>query len=332
MRISPISTLLFIVFLSATSCISTRKYDEMRLAKEFWEAEADAVDSLRQEYRQLQEECRSSDIQLTSSFQALEQLTATNRNLNRNYQEILDRYNRLLSQNQAVVVSSSEQQQQLQEALAAKQAQLDQRERELIQIETEIRQRENRLSAGSASINPNTYDISGQQQAQAAKVVRILQQQTAQLSQLKAALSQGLRGFSISQLSISERSGKIYVAMSEDLVFAAGAEQISYDGLRAIQQIVGVLKSYPNIHVLVEGHTDTDGSPDSNWDTSVLRAAAVVKAMVENGIDPTRLQAAGRSYFYPIAPNLTAAGKAQNRRVEVILSPDTEILYSAYAN
>jgi len=303
------------VLLASTSCVSTKKYEEMRLAKEYWEGEADAIDSLRQKYRALEEEARATDIQLTDAFQDLERLTATNRNLKRNYEEILSRYNELLTQNQRVVSVSSEERQELTEQLAEKQAALDQKEREL-------RQREARLDSG----NPQGY---GYNQG---NITQTLQNQLTTLNQLRSALMQALRGVNSAQLTISERGGKIYVAMNEDLLFPNGQEQISTQGQQAIQQLVRVLSSYPSINVLVEGHTDTDGSAAYNWDTSVLRATTVVKSMIEAGADPTRITAAGRGFYYPLASNVTEAGKARNRRVEVVLSPDTERIYSALNN
>ncbi len=302
--------------LASTSCISTKKYEEMRLAKEYWESEADAIDSLRQQYRTLEEDARATDAQLTDAFTDLERLTATNRNLKRNYEEILSRYNQLLTQSQKVVYTSSEQEQVMKEEVAERQALLDQKERELEQQQARLE-----------TMGAQNYGY-----GQNARLTQTLREQTSTLSQLQTALMQSLRGFNSSVLNISERGGNIYVAMNEKLLFLGNSEEIAPQGQQAIQRLVQVLGSYPSINIKVEGHTDTDGDADTNWNTSVLRATAVVRAMTAAGADPTRITAAGRGYYYPLASNITAAGKAQNRRVEVVLSPDTEKIYGALNN
>jgi chemotaxis protein MotB len=88
-----------------------------------------------------------------------------------------------------------------------------------------------------------------------------------------------------------------------------------------------VLKQNPDIDILVEGHTDTDGTAAQNWDLSVSRATAVVKILTGFGVDPKKVTAAGRSFFFPVASNDTAQGKALNRRTEVILSPNLDELF-----
>jgi len=77
----------------------------------------------------------------------------------------------------------------------------------------------------------------------------------------------------------------------------------------------------------VEGHTDTDGNAAFNWDLSVGRATSVVKELTKNGVDPSRITAAGRGEFQPVASNKTPSGKAKNRRTEIILSPRLDALY-----
>jgi len=94
--------------------------------------------------------------------------------------------------------------------------------------------------------------------------------------------------------------------------------------------LAAVLKDQNNINILIEGHTDADryrphGAIEDNWDLSVKRATAIVKLLTNTkGIDPTKITAAGRSKYVPVASNKTTAGKAKNRRIEVIIEPDLD--------
>ena len=134
-------------------------------------------------------------------------------------------------------------------------------------------------------------------------------------------------GFTDSDLTISEKNGKIYVSLSQNLLFASGSDKIDWKGKKAIIQVAQVLNSNQDILVNVEGHTDSDGNPNSNWDLSVRRATAVVKVLTGQGVDAKRVTASGRAFYDPIAPNNSAANKAKNRRTEIILSPKLDLLY-----
>ena len=83
-----------------------------------------------------------------------------------------------------------------------------------------------------------------------------------------------------------------------------------------VDDLVAVMKQYPDLNVTIEGHTDSVGSDAYNKKLSQRRADAVKAYMVKKGIDANRLTAVGYGEEKPIADNATKAGKAQNRRVE----------------
>jgi outer membrane protein OmpA-like peptidoglycan-associated protein len=72
---------------------------------------------------------------------------------------------------------------------------------------------------------------------------------------------------------------------------------------------------FPEVPILIEGHTDSDGGEESNLELSRKRAEAVVNYLVDNGADPARFEVRGHGESQPIADNETAEGKAQNRRI-----------------
>ncbi|KAF2518331.1 OmpA family protein [Flavobacterium salilacus subsp. salilacus] len=103
------------------------------------------------------------------------------------------------------------------------------------------------------------------------------------------------------------------------ILFNSGKSSFKDETLPVLQNMKEIFKEYPQARFSIEGHTDSDGSNELNQTLSENRAAAVVNFLVENGIAKDRLMSSGFGETKPIASNKTAAGKAQNRRVEVKL-------------
>ena len=147
------------------------------------------------------------------------------------------------------------------------------------------------------------------------------------MSALKNALADALVSFKGNGLSVEQRGGKVYVSMENKLLFQSGSWSVGSTGKQALKQLGNVLAANPEIAVLIEGHTDSDpyiGSDNlsGNWDLSTKRATEIVKLLLKNNsIKAKNLTAAGRGQHLPLATNKTAAGKAKNRRIEVILTP-----------
>ena len=155
----------------------------------------------------------------------------------------------------------------------------------------------------------------------------LMSQQKESLQLLKKSLSDALLNFEGNGLTVVQRDGKVYVSMENKLLFKSGSWDVGSEGKKALEQLGVVLSENPDIVVLIEGHTDNvpfspKGALASNWDLSTKRATSMVNILLENKlILPQNLTAAGRGEFMPIAPNNTSAGRAVNRRIEVILSP-----------
>ena len=155
----------------------------------------------------------------------------------------------------------------------------------------------------------------------------LMSQQKESLQLLKKSLSDALLNFEGNGLTVVQRDGKVYVSMENKLLFKSGSWEVGSEGKKALEQLGVVLAENPDIVVLIEGHTDNvpfspKGALASNCDLSTKRATSMVNILLENKlILPQNLTAAGRGEFMPIAPNKTSAGRAVNRRIEVILSP-----------
>jgi chemotaxis protein MotB len=158
-----------------------------------------------------------------------------------------------------------------------------------------------------------------------------LTQQKAASDELKNKMSEALKGFNSNELSVYQKDGKVYVSLSENLLFPSGSAVVNPKGVDALSKLAAVLNLNADVAVNIEGHTDSipiRGRYQDNWDLSTARANSIVRILVNNyKVDPKRVMASGHSYFDPVASNSTADGRAKNRRTEIILSPKLEEMY-----
>ncbi|HBH86710.1 MAG TPA: hypothetical protein DDY17_03775 [Syntrophaceae bacterium] len=109
-----------------------------------------------------------------------------------------------------------------------------------------------------------------------------------------------------------------------DVLFQTNSANMSAGAAKTIDQLGNFMNQYPNRNVVIEGHTDNVGSAEYNMTLSKRRADSVKKALVERGIAENRITTKGYGQTAPIAGNKTAAGRQQNRRVEVIILEDAQ--------
>ncbi len=307
----------------ATGCVSQKKYQELENANMELKMEAARADSLENVNRQLAQETREVESLYRNSLHNKEQMRSANKSLLSNYQDLRERYDALIEQRKDVLSTSSYEKQSLLEQLSIQQEQLDSKERYLRKLEWDLAQKEERLNRMG---NQELMSDLESQKRMIQELQAQLQQKEAMLSQIKQKISQSVYGLSSADFAVTEKQGKLYISMSQNLLFPSGSIRLDAKGEQALQQLATALKNNPGIDITVEGHTDTDGSAAQNWELSMQRAIAVVNALTNYGVDPYRITAAGRSYFDPVATNASASGKALNRRTEIILSPQLDEL------
>ena len=125
------------------------------------------------------------------------------------------------------------------------------------------------------------------------------------------------------QVGITNTGSELIVTMPEDILFALDSTSVRSGLRRDLRVVANNLQAYPNSMIKILGHTDNTGSASYNEALSQRRADAVVNILIDNGVQPVRLQALGRGEDDPIENNLTAEGRAQNRRVEIIIRPSS---------
>ena len=179
--------------------------------------------------------------------------------------------------------------------------------------------------AGAESIQESLTNINEQN-----SYIRDLTQKIQTKDSLNLALVMNLKR-SLSDINdqdvqVEVRGGMVHVSISDRLLFRSGSAALSSDALLVLGKVATVLNDHQDLNVLVEGHTDNVPFGNEclvdNWDLSVKRATAVVRALQqEHYVSPERLTAGGRSYHIPKASNDSPEGRSMNRRTEIIIAP-----------
>jgi len=123
------------------------------------------------------------------------------------------------------------------------------------------------------------------------------------------------------RVTITNTGDRLIVSLPQDITFDSDSATLSSGIQSDLNAVATNLQSYPNSTVQVIGHTDSTGEAGYNQNLSVQRANSVVNVLAGAGVSFTRLQGIGRGEDQPVASNLTEEGKAQNRRVEIVILP-----------
>ncbi|WP_251966239.1 OmpA family protein [Parabacteroides sp. AD58] len=159
----------------------------------------------------------------------------------------------------------------------------------------------------------------------------LINAQNEKVQSILQSVKDALMGFSSDELSVREENGKIYVAMSDKLLFQSGSATVDKRGKEALAKLAEVLNKQKDVDVNIEGHTDTKpihtARFEDNWDLSVIRATSVVRILTKDyGVSPMQIVPSGRGEFMPVADNETADGRSKNRRTEIIIAPKLDEL------
>lgn len=131
-------------------------------------------------------------------------------------------------------------------------------------------------------------------------------------------LQQSLGGTGAGVVNTGEQ---LIVSLPESITFPVDSVVVRPDMAQNLRSVAQNLQNYPDTSVQVIGHTDNTGSAAYNQDLSERRAQAVANILMGSGVPAYRIRAYGRGFDQPIAGNDTAAGRAANRRVEIVITP-----------
>jgi len=139
-------------------------------------------------------------------------------------------------------------------------------------------------------------------------------------------LTRSLSKEELKDVDVQVLKGVVYISLSDNMLYKSGSYQISDRAGETLGKIAKIITDYKDYDVLIEGNTDNvpikQTNIRNNWDLAALRASSVVQALQNNyGVDPKRLTAGSRGEYNPIADNNTEAGRARNRRTQIIITP-----------
>jgi len=152
----------------------------------------------------------------------------------------------------------------------------------------------------------------------------------ARVAEYRALLARFRALIDAGKLNVKIIDGRMVVALASDILFPSASAALSKEGRAAIDEVAVVLASIPDRRFQVEGHTDdlpikTAQFP-SNWELAAARALTVTRAMVDAGLPEARVSAASYGAAKPAVTSATPEGRAQNRRIEVVVVPDLSTL------
>jgi len=315
--------------LAVGACVPSRQYEELKAKQAECVEKRDQLtnenrtltaqnEELAADLANLQETLKELKEDTTYLGKRHRQTKAKYTELNKINDELLDKLKQIRSQGDA-------ENRELLDALRDTQIDLQRREDDLRELEGMLNAKEKRLNELESELKAR--------EARVKELEDIIAQKDAAVRALKDRIAEALLGFKDKGLTVEQRNGKIYVSLEAKLLFPSGSTVVNAEGKKALLDLANVIKEEKDITILVEGHTDTDplngsGAMKDNWDLSVLRATSVVRIMNEDGgVDNTMLTAAGRGEYIPVADNSTSEGKAKNRRIEIILTPNLDRLF-----
>jgi outer membrane protein OmpA-like peptidoglycan-associated protein len=134
-----------------------------------------------------------------------------------------------------------------------------------------------------------------------------------------------MQGILAEQDRLRQEQEKLNVTLSSDILFTSGSASLYPGGRDKLRQFAAVLNRYPKTTIQITGNTDSRGSEQSNDELSRRRAQAVADELTADGVSASRITTRGVGASVPIATNDTPEGRAQNRRVEIVVVPDESL-------
>jgi chemotaxis protein MotB len=192
------------------------------------------------------------------------------------------------------------------------------------------------LTVLSKAANDN-IDKTLSQLATKDKYINLLQAARTKADSINLALAVNLKselnnGLDDQDVEVKVDKTVVMINISDKMLFSTGSSKISSNANNILGKIAQIIKSKPELEVMVEGYTDnvainTDCITD-NWDLSTKRATSVIRVLQQSfGIDPNKLIAAGRGEFNALTSNDSAEGRSINRRTRIILMPKLDQFY-----
>jgi chemotaxis protein MotB len=163
------------------------------------------------------------------------------------------------------------------------------------------------------------------------ELLREVEFETQRRNEIYAQFVERLQGMiDAGQLSVNIKNGRIVIELPNNILFDSGHAKLNEEGKQALTQVASILTQFQDRRFQVEGHTDdrpiNSALYPSNWKLSTARSLAVVHLLIDADVNPNNLSAAGFGEHQPRADNATPEGRQLNRRIEIVMLPNLDIL------
>ncbi|MFC5271421.1 OmpA family protein [Adhaeribacter terreus] len=305
-----------------SGCVASKKYDDLLSQKMNLEREKAECDN---SLAKLQADKKNLDELYAELTKSNNKLVADSiqtgiilRKTKQLYNDLNNTYDRLNKNHEKLLANSASETSKLSGDLARREAEmkaldasLNKSKGQIDQLSTDLKAREEKLK----------------------ELQRILDEKDKAVANLKNKVNNALLGFNSKDLTVNVKNGKVYVSLSEQLLFKSGSTKVDKKGEDALQKLAKALKDQDEVNVVVEGHTDdvpiskASGGIKDNWDLSVLRATEITRILADAGFPGARITPSGRADNVPLEAAKTAEARQKNRRTEIILTPKLNELF-----
>jgi chemotaxis protein MotB len=323
------SYLVFLVFLISVGCVPTKQFEDLQDKNDECQDEREILKSenknlgventeLNAQVELLEKRLKEWKQDSLERENKLHSLDIKYNKINRQYKDLQEAQDQLLSGN------ITETKKLLEE--------LQNKQQGLIEQEDQLRKLEDNLRADQHKLDKYKTELD-EKNARLVELEEILFKKDSVVNALKDKVSNALLGFTDMGLAVEMKNGKVYVSLDEELLFKSGSTVVDPKGVSALKKLAEVLEVNKDINIMVEGHTDdvpyiSSSTIQDNWDLSVKRATAIVRILMKNSnIEGSRILAAGRSKYQPVINSKTPDARKKNRRTEIILTPKLDELF-----
>lgn len=323
-----LSYITFIAFLSLTiACVPARKLEELQVSYDNLKSDFDEMKTMKEfgdnSLAELKEKYTTLDKEYTEAMQKCEEQKAAYEKTQASYEILNENYKNLVNSNENT-------KKDLRYELERLDKQLEQKKGELFAKEAKLEAQDGEAAKLKKQLDATAADLKEREKRVNELEAKLAAQEKA-VTNLKNTLTESLIGYKNSGISVVEKDGKIYVSLDNSLLFASGKTDIDWKGKTALLKVAESLKDLEDFDIMVEGHTDNQAMNSAtikdNWDLSVLRATSVVRYLTTEGkMDPIKIIPSGRSKYLPINSGNTKEAYAENRRIEIILTPKLDQL------
>ncbi len=301
------------------SCVSQQKYNSLIQARDNLELKATDYSvqlaqertkalNLQSKYQDLTRQLMQNNAETQRMTRELDQLQREESTLSSDYQELSLKYEDMRDYFDIVLNECDKDKIQV----ARKERLLDQRQDSIERSNADLIRSEQSLSIREQKVREWELQMTSQNDL---------------LESIYTKLNQDLSNLLSSQFTIERADKGVRIVIEEPVLFETGSLEITDYGQSALQQMAIALNAQNDIYVTVIGHTDRNRISKKakyltdNWDLSVLKAAAITRALTEAKLDPTIVTVSGRGSIAPMVSNSTAEGREKNKRSEIFISP-----------